>query len=101
MDATIIVLFVPSRWREGKAGAIQLPIICSRIPGNTDIVTHNETGLLFEKKNAQDMYQQLKYALDNPEQMLSMAKRLQEYIRSYYERKMYWKILLEEYNKLI
>ena len=99
--------FVFPSYREGfpnvllEAGAIQLPIICSRIPGNTDIVTHNETGLLFEKKNAQDMYQQLKYALDNPEQMLSMAKRLQEYIRSYYERKMYWKILLEEYNKLI
>ena len=99
--------FVFPSYREGfpnvllEAGAIQLPIICSRIPGNTDIVTHNETGLLFEKKNAQDMYQQLRYALDNPEQMLSMAKRLQEYIRSYYERKMYWKILLEEYNKLI
>ena len=99
--------FVFPSYREGfpnvllEAGAIQLPIICSRIPGNTDIVTHNETGLLFEKKNAQDMYQQLKYALDNPEQMLSMAKRLQEYIRSYYEREMYWKVLLEEYNKLI
>jgi glycosyltransferase involved in cell wall biosynthesis len=99
--------FVFPSYREGfpnvllEAGAIRLPIICTNIPGNTDIIIHNETGLLFEKKNEEDMYQKLKYALDNPKQMLSMANKLQHYIRSCYEREMYWKILLEEYNKLI
>jgi glycosyltransferase involved in cell wall biosynthesis len=99
--------FVFPSYREGfpnvllEAGAIRLPIICTNIPGNTDIIIHNETGLLFEKKNEEDMYQKLKYALDNPKQMLSMANKLQHHIRSCYEREMYWKILLEEYNKLI
>ncbi len=99
--------FVFPSYREGfpnvllEAGAIRLPIICTNIPGNTDIIIHNETGLLFEKKNEEDMYQKLKYALDNPKQMLSMANKLQHYIKSCYEREMYWKILLEEYNKLI
>ena len=54
-----------------------------------------------EKKNEKDMYQKLKYALDNPKKMLSMANKLQHYIKFWYEREMYWKILLEEYNKLI
>ena len=99
--------FVFPSYREGfpnvllEAGAIQLPVICSNIPGNTDIIIHNETGLLFEKKNEKDMYQKLKYALDNPKKMLSMANKLQHYIKFWYEREMYWKILLEEYNKLI
>jgi glycosyltransferase involved in cell wall biosynthesis len=99
--------FVFPSYREGfpnvllEAGAIQLPVICSNIPGNTDIIIHNETGLLFEKKNEKDMYQKLKYALDNPKKMLSMANKLQHYIKFWYEREMYWKILIEEYNKLI
>lgn len=99
--------FVFPSYREGfpnvllEAGAIQLPVICSNIPGNTDIIIHNETGLLFEKKNEKDMYQKLKYALDSPKKMLSMANKLQHYIKFWYEREMYWKILLEEYNKLI
>src|SRR5690348_443379 len=99
--------FVFPSYREGfpnvllEAGAIQLPVICSNIPGNTDIIIHNETGLLFEKKNEKDMYQKVKYALDNPKKMLSMANKLQHYIKFWYEREMYWKILLEEYNKLI
>jgi len=99
--------FVFPSYREGfpnvllEAAAIQLPVLCSNIPGNTDIIIHNETGLLFEKKNEKDMYQKLKYALDNPKKMLSMANKLQHYIKFWYEREMYWKILLEEYNKLI
>jgi glycosyltransferase involved in cell wall biosynthesis len=99
--------FVFPSYREGfpnvllEAGSIRLPIICTNIPGNTDIITHNENGLLFEKNNEKDMYQKLKYALDNPEQMLSMANKLQGYIKTCYEREVYWKILLEEYNKLI
>jgi glycosyltransferase involved in cell wall biosynthesis len=99
--------FVFPSYREGfpnvllEAGSIRLPIICTNIPGNTDIKSHNETGLLFEKKNEKDMYQKFKYALDNPEQMLSMANKLQGYIKTCYEREVYWKILLEEYNKLI
>lgn len=99
--------FVFPSYREGfpnvllEAGAIQLPVICSRIPGNMDIITHNKTGLLFEKKDEQDLQRKLEFALNNPEQMLSMANRLQENIKAFFEREIYWKTLLAEYEKLI
>lgn len=99
--------FVFPSYREGfpnvllEAGAIQLPVICSRIPGNMDIITHNKTGLLFEKKDEQDLQRKLEFALNNPEQMLSMANRLQENIKAFFEREIYWKTLLGEYEKLI
>ena len=99
--------FVFPSYREGfpnvllEAGAIQLPIICSRIGGNIDIVTDNKTGILFKKKDVNDLYLKLEYALNNPDQMISMAKQLQGDIKAYYEREVFWKILLAEYQKLI
>ncbi|MEO8962599.1 MAG: glycosyltransferase family 4 protein [Ginsengibacter sp.] len=98
--------FVFPSYREGfpnvllEAGAMQLPIICSRIGGNIDIVTHNKTGILFKKKDINDLYMKLECALNQPAQMISMAKQLQGYIKTFYEREAFWKILLAEYKKL-
>src|SRR5690606_39363372 len=36
-----------------EAGAISCPIICSDIPGNTDLVSHQKTGLVYPVKNKQ------------------------------------------------
>ena len=80
---------------------MQLPIICSSIGGNIDIVTNNKTGILFKKKDVNDLYLKLEYALTNSVQMISMAKQLQGDIKTYYEREAFWKILLAEYQKLI
>lgn len=98
--------FVFPSYREGfptvllEAGAMQLPIICSSIGGNIDIVTHNKTGILFQKKDVNDLYVKLEWALNKPAEMISMAKQLQVYIKTYYERETFWKILLAEYQKL-
>ena len=57
-------LFVFPSHREGfpnvllQAGAMGLPVICSHITGNIDIVTNNETGLIFDSGNEQQMLKQ-------------------------------------------
>ncbi len=99
--------FVFPSHREGfpnvllQAGAMQLPIICSKITGNTDIVTNNETGLIFETGNEAQMLQLLQYALANPQHMQSMAKQLQQQIKENYRQENIWQNLLQAYKTLV
>lgn len=100
-------LFVFPSHREGfpnvllQAGAMELPIICSRITGNIDIITHNKTGLIFDRCNEQQLLQQLQYALANTQQMQTMARQLQQEIRQYYRQENIWQNLLDAYKTLV
>ncbi|MFM6925126.1 MAG: glycosyltransferase family 4 protein, partial [Ferruginibacter sp.] len=99
--------FVFPSHREGfpnvllQAGAMGLPVICSYITGNIDIVTNNETGLIFDKGNEQQMLKLLQYALLHPQFMQTMAKKLQQEIRENYPRENIWKNMLAAYKSLV
>ncbi|MEO6541080.1 MAG: glycosyltransferase, partial [Ferruginibacter sp.] len=100
-------LFVFPSHREGfpnvllQAGAMGLPVICSHITGNIDIVTNNETGLIFDRGNEQQMLKLLLYALAHPQHMQSMAKQLQQHINENYRRENIWQNMLEAYKTLV
>lgn len=100
-------LFVFPSHREGfpnvllQAGAMELPIICSRITGNIDIVTNNETGLIFETGNEQQMVELLRYALANPQEMEKMANQLKVEIHENYRQENIWQNLLDAYKTLV
>ncbi len=94
-------------YREGfpnvllEAAAMELPIICSRIAGNVDIVTDNETGLIFESMNEQALEDKLIFAINEPLQMKVMAKKLFETITTIYKRELFWKSMQAEYVNLL
>lgn len=96
--------FVFPSHREGlpnvllQAGAMQLPIICSRIPGNVDIVQDCDTGLIFEKQSETGLYEKLIYALENREYMNDMSKKLYLNVHSFYKRENVWGSILAKYN---
>jgi glycosyltransferase involved in cell wall biosynthesis len=100
-------LFVFPSHREGfpnvllQAGAMGLPIICSHITGNIDIVTNNETGLIFESGNEQQMLKLLQYALAHPQHMQTMAEKLKHEIRENYRQENIWQNMLEAYKSLV
>ena len=80
---------------------MQLPIVCSSIAGNIDIVTNNKTGLTFNKANEQQLLETLKYALANNEQMDVMANQLLNDIKANYRRENIWQKMLEAYKTLV
>lgn len=69
-----------------QAGAVECPIVCSNIPGNIDIVRHQETGVLFEKGNKDDLISKLKYALEHTDETKEYAVFLRKEIEQKYER---------------
>jgi len=104
---SIADVFVFPSHREGfpnvllQAGAMELPVVCSRIAGNVDIVNNGQTGLLFEKGNETEMYSSVSFALANMEQMKSMAQNLLHIIKNDYRRENIWQHILSAYQILL
>ena len=76
-------------------------MICSNIPGNNDIVSHNKTGLLFETKNHHDLVEKIKFALDNKTIVEAYALSLLNEITELYERQKVHESILNSYNHLL
>lgn len=100
-------IFVFPSHREGfpnvllQAGAMGLPVVCSRINGNIDIVTDQQTGLIFEKENEMELEACLNKAIANPVQMKNMAENLKQQIEKNYRQENIWQNMLEAYNSLL
>ncbi|MGH2552446.1 MAG: glycosyltransferase family 4 protein [Chitinophagaceae bacterium] len=94
-------------YREGfpnvllQAGAMNCPVICSEIDGNTDIVEHEKTGLLFKVKNEKDLQQKLELALHEPSLLKQYAAQLRRNIEQYYHQPIVHQLLLQRYMDLL
>ncbi|MEP6615534.1 MAG: glycosyltransferase family 4 protein [Ginsengibacter sp.] len=100
-------LLVHPSHREGfpnailQAGAMNLPVICSNIPGNNDIVADQKTGMLFKPRDHHDLIEKLKYALENMPRMQQYAATLYKEVSELYERKIVHESILHAYNQLL
>jgi glycosyltransferase involved in cell wall biosynthesis len=80
---------------------MHLPVICSNIPGNADIIQNEKTGLMYEVKNEDDLYAKLKFAIENKERTEKIAHTLYEEVTQLYSRKRIHEVILETYNRLL
>jgi len=100
------VLVHPSH-REGfpnvllEAGAMQLPVICSGIIGNTDIITQQKTGLIFPVKDAAVLKEALEFAFVKREKMAQMAITLYEEVILNYGRPKVHQEIYDRYQELL
>jgi glycosyltransferase involved in cell wall biosynthesis len=100
-------ILVHASHREGfpnvllQAGAMQLPIVCSDIPGNTDIVRHGETGFVCRVQQAESLQATLQYALQHPEEAKQCALRLYDEIVHLYDRPKMHQAIHERYQQLL
>lgn len=85
------VLVHPSH-REGfpnvllEAGAMELPVICSDIIGNTDVITQQKTGLIFPVKNVEVLKEAMEFAYVKRDKMAELASNLFMEVCENYER---------------
>ncbi len=84
-----------------QAGAMECPIICSRIEGNIDIVEHEKTGLIFEMGSAMQLQQKIEQALADPGQMRQCAAQLLRKVKAHFSQPAVHGYLLEKYNHLL
>ncbi len=76
-----INIYVQPSFAEGlpnsvmEAMAAQRPVVVSNIPGNTDLVEHELSGLLFQAGDSTALCNQLSIVLEQPELRQSMAAR--------------------------
>jgi glycosyltransferase involved in cell wall biosynthesis len=84
-----------------EAGAISCPIICSDIPGNTDLVDHQKTGLVFPVKNKEALREALEFAFVKKEKMYSFADELYKEVASKYNRSRLHQAILDNYLRLL
>ncbi|MBS1655512.1 MAG: glycosyltransferase family 4 protein, partial [Bacteroidetes bacterium] len=102
--ATILVH--PSH-REGfpnvllQAGAMECPIVCSRIEGNIDIVTDEQTGMIFTVNDIEDLEQKLEKAIKHPELIKKFAIQLRQTIEQYFDQPIVHKALKDRYEELL
>lgn len=100
-------LMVHASHREGfpnvllEAGAMQVPVVCSDIIGNIDIVTHRKTGLVFPVKNTEILKEALEFAFVKRDYMQSLADNLYEEVIEKYPRDKMHALILENYQRLL
>lgn len=69
---TFDALVVPSRWYENspivinEANHMKLPVISTNLGGMAEMVKHNQTGMVFELNNVEDLRLQIERLLDDP-----------------------------------
>lgn len=99
--------FVFPSHREGfpnvllESAVMKLPVICSDIPGNLDIVEHGRTGLVFTCSDEDSLQQELNHALENKQESLQMSEQLYQFVYNTFPREEFWKTMLDKYNKLV
>ena len=99
--------FVFPSYREGfpnvvmQAGALGLPQIVSDINGCNEIIENGKNGIIVPSKDADALYDAMKYILENSVELTSMRSCARDMITSRYERKKVWMLMLDEYNRLL
>jgi glycosyltransferase involved in cell wall biosynthesis len=103
----LATLLIHPSYREGfpnvllQAGAMNCPILCSRIEGNVDIVDDGQTGLIAEVKDAASLETKLRYALEHPAQLKVFSAHLRDKIEKRFDQRFVHESLKNKYLELL
>lgn len=69
-----------------EALALKRAVVASRVGGIPELITHEETGLLFEKNDYRELAREISMLLDDKERADHLARRGQEHVRANFNR---------------
>lgn len=84
-----------------EAGAMELPVICSDIIGNTDVISQQKTGLIFPVNNVAVLKEAIEFAYVKRDRMAELAANLHQEICGHYERKMIHEEIFKKYQAIL
>jgi glycosyltransferase involved in cell wall biosynthesis len=100
-------VFIHASHREGfpnvmlEAGAMCCPVICSDIPGNTELAQPMKTALVYPVGQVDALKEAMEFAFVKREVMQGFAENLYQLVRSKYDRKAVHQEILNQYYRLL
>ncbi|MEM3828245.1 MAG: glycosyltransferase family 4 protein [Conexivisphaerales archaeon] len=73
-----------------EAMASGLPIIATRVSGTSEIIMHNETGILIEPGNVRQLAEAIKYLVESPAEALRLGRNARAFIEHHFREKFSW-----------
>jgi glycosyltransferase involved in cell wall biosynthesis len=83
-----------------EAMASQLPIIATRVAGTSELIVHNETGLLVEPGNARQLADAILFLSNSPEFAEKLGRNAREFIERSYKQQYSWDAIARNYLSL-
>ena len=100
-------LLVHPTYREGfgmviqEAGALSVPTITTSIPGASEVMIENESCLLVDPKNKDQLKDAMLELIDDEQKLLSLGKGAYKMVCDYYEREKMLDNLQADYEELL
>ncbi|MEF9427280.1 MAG: glycosyltransferase family 4 protein [Candidatus Mariimomonas ferrooxydans] len=100
-------IVVPSEWYENQpysvieAFASRKAVIGSNIGGIPELIKDNETGLIFEPGNLDDLSSKIKYLIDNPDKAAEMGKNANAFVKKEFNGDKHYQKLVKIYEQAI
>jgi len=84
-----------------EAMAAKVPVVASDIPGNKELITHGETGLLFDPYNITELVKNIAYIMDNKKNTNVIANKARKRIEDKYSNFRMAEEYIQLYNSLL
>jgi len=100
-------IFVLPTYREGlgvvniEAGAMQLPVISTDVPGPQESIIDGKTGLLVPARQVEPLVNAMKRMLDDPAFAKQLGIAARQRVQECFEQKKLWKAIVEHRNVLL
>lgn len=100
-------IYVLPSYREGfgsvviEAESMKLPVIVTNIPGPTDAMVNNKTGIVIPKKDIGELRDAMKKLADNKDLCLVMGEEGYDFVKKHFEQKKLFSNMLKDRFELM